>query len=249
MTAQQPKPDADGQDPAPAITSGSVIRSTTASAVDDLVAKIRGLISDQGLKVGDNLPTERELCERFQASRNTVREAMRILKAYGIVTVRPKVGATIIDDRMERAIDLFAFNTLAVSKDTFIDIQGFRALLEVASVDLLFDRISEDDIAALDAANDGLLEAADAIEASEIDFRFHTSLIEIIGNKAILDVYKIMKPVILKIMVLGKTRKTFSTTTHAEHRAIVDALRRRDRLAYQFRMKTHLDGGFTNFDS
>lgn len=224
------------------------IRPSTASAVDDLVANIRALISDQGLKVGDSLPTERELCERFQASRNTVREAMRILKAYGIVSVRPKVGATIIDDRMERALDLFAFNTLEVSRSTFTDIQGFRTLLEVASVEELFERITADDIADLERANDEMADAASAVEASEVDFRFHTRLIEVLGNKAILDVYKIMKPVILKIMVRGKTRRTFSTTTHAEHAAIIEALSARDRIAYQYRMKSHLEAGFPHFD-
>jgi GntR family transcriptional regulator, transcriptional repressor for pyruvate dehydrogenase complex len=228
--------------------AAETIRPSTASAVDDLVAKIRGLISDEGLKVGDNLPTERELCERFQASRNTVREAMRILKAYGIVSVRPKVGATIIDDRMERALDLFAFNTLEVSRSTFTDIQGFRTLLEVSSVEELFELITHDDIADLEVANDEMMNAGSAVEASEADFRFHTRLIQVLGNKAILDVYKIMKPVILKIMVRGKTRRTFSTTTYAEHAAIIDALSTRDRIAYQYRMKTHLEAGFPHFD-
>jgi GntR family transcriptional regulator, transcriptional repressor for pyruvate dehydrogenase complex len=228
--------------------AAEMIRPSTASAVDDLVVKFRGLISDEGLKVGDNLPTERELCERFQASRNTVREAMRILKAYGIVSVRPKVGATIIDDRMERALDLFAFNTLEVSRSTFTDIQGFRTLLEVSSVEELFERLKPEDIADLEAANDEMMNAGSAVEASEADFRFHTRLIEVLGNKAILDVYKIMKPVILKIMVRGKTRRTFSTITHAEHAAIIQALSVRDRIAYQYRMKTHLEGGFPHFD-
>jgi DNA-binding FadR family transcriptional regulator len=80
------------------------------SAVDAMVTEIRGIISAGGLGVGDSLPTERELCERFSTSRNTVREAMRILKAYGLVEVRPKVGATIIDDRMARALELFSFD-------------------------------------------------------------------------------------------------------------------------------------------
>ncbi len=227
---------------------GVVIRPSSRSAVDDLVAKIRTLISDRGLTVGDNLPTERELCEHFQASRNTVREAMRILKAYGIVSVRPKVGATIIDDRMERALDLFAFNTLEVSRSTFVDIQGFRGLIETASVDLLFDRAVPEDIDDLNRANAELLRAESAVDASEADFRFHTRLVQIIGNKAILDVYKIMKPVILKIMIRGKTRRTFSTTTYSEHAEIVAAIEARDRLAYQYKMKAHLEAGFPHFD-
>ncbi len=223
-------------------------RPTSQSAVDELVAKIRGLISERGLGVGDNLPTERELCEHFQTGRNTVREAMRILKAYGIVTVRPKVGATIIDDRMERALDLFAFNTLEVSRSTFTDIQGFRGLLEVASVDSLLERVTANDIDELTRVNNELHNAETAIDASEVDFRFHTRLIEVLGNKAVLDVYKIMKPVILKIMVRGKTRRTFSTTTFSEHAEIIDALNARDRVAYQYRMKTHLEAGFPHFE-
>ncbi|MCY0094789.1 FadR/GntR family transcriptional regulator [Hoeflea ulvae] len=224
------------------------IHGSRSSAVDDLVNHIRGLISEGGLKVGDSLPTEKELCERFHAGRNTVREAMRILKTYGVVKVRPKVGAVIIDERMARALDLFAFNTLEVSRDTFVDIQGFRSLLEVASVELLFERMRDEDIADLHRINRELLTAELAIDASEVDFRFHTRLIEVMGNKAILDVYKIMKPVILKIMIKAKTLQTFSTITFAEHSEILDTLEARDRTAYQYKMKTHLDAGFRHFE-
>ena len=222
-------------------------RTSRASAVDDLVDHIRKLISDGGLKVGDSLPTEKELCERFNTGRNTVREAMRILKTYGVVKVRPKVGAVIIDERMARAFDLFSFNTLEVSRETFIDIQGFRSLLEVASFELLFDKVTPEDIAELRQINTELLNAQTAVNASEIDFRFHTRLVAVMGNKAILDVYKIMKPVIVKIMMKAKTVQTFATVTYSEHAAILETIEKRDRTAYQYKMKTHLDAGFRHF--
>ena len=75
------------------------------------------------LGVGDALPTERELTERFAASRNTVREALRTLKTYGLIAVRPKVGAVVADRSLEAAFDLFAANR-AVSRDSFADVQG-----------------------------------------------------------------------------------------------------------------------------
>ena len=224
-------------------------QAVKASAVDELVDNIRALISEGGLKVGDSLPTEKELCERFQASRNTVREAMRILKTYGVVKVRPKIGAVIIDERMARALDLFSFNTLEVSRETFADIQGFRSLLEVASFELLFDRITAEDLADLHQVNKELVKAQSAAEASEVDFRFHTRLVAVMGNKAILDVYKIMKPVILKIMLKAKTLHTFSTVTYSEHAEILHTLETRDRTAYQYKMKTHLDAGFRHFET
>ena len=229
----------------PAKDSG--VQPSRASAVDELVDHIRALISEGGLKVGDSLPTEKELCERFHAGRNTVREAMRILKTYGVVKVRPKIGAVIIDERMARAFDLFSFNTLEVSRETFVDIQGFRSLLEVASFELLFDKVTSDDIADLHQINKEFLNVKTAVDASEVDFRFHTRLVAVMGNKAILDVYKIMKPVIMKIMLKAKTVQTFSTVTYSEHAEILETLEKRDRTAYQYKMKSHLDAGFRHF--
>lgn len=224
-------------------------RAAGRSAVDVIVASMRAMIADGGLSVGDKLPTERELCERFQTSRNTVREAMRILKAYGIVDVRPKVGATIVDNRMSRALDLFSFNMLDVSRETFNDIQGFRNLLEVASVDSLFDRITDADLEDLHAINAEFAASRSVPEAAEEDFRFHTRLVSVMGNKAMIDVYQIMKPVILRIMERGKTRRSIEGQVFREHEGVLDALQARDRIAFQYRMKTHLEAGYAHFTS
>lgn len=218
------------------------------SAVDAVVRQIRELISEAGLKVGDNLPTERELCAQFNASRNTVREAMRILKAYGLVDVRPKIGATITDNRMSRAFELFSFNTMEVSRKTFRDVQAFRDLLEVGSAEQIFDRLTDLDLDDLHRINGQLAENHDLQEASEIDFAFHVRLVSILDNTAILDVYKVMKPVILRIMQKGKSRRTFKTETFSEHEGVLEALSARDRLAFQYRLRAHLMTGFRNFN-
>lgn len=228
--------------------NASIVRNSIPSAVDAMVLNIRGLISDGGLGVGDNLPTERELCERFQASRNTVREAMRIMKAYGIVSVRPKVGAIIVDDRMERALDLFSFNTLDISRRTFNDIQGFRKLIEVGSVDAIFDKMHPDDIAEMRSINAQMRAAVSIAEASEIDFRFHLRLVAILDNRAVRDVYRIMKPIMIRIMERAKNLRDFTDRTYEEHAAVVDALAMRDRIRYQYSLQSHLQIGITAFE-
>jgi len=83
--------------------------------------------------------------------------------------------------------------------------------------------------------------------ASEYDFEFHTKLMSLLDNKAILDVYGLMKPVILRIMKMGKSRRTFETTTYREHEAILAAAEAGDRLGYQYLMKTHLNAGYALF--
>ena len=217
------------------------------SAVDQVVDQIRALIDAEGLTVGDKLPTERELCDRFAISRNTVREAMRMLKAYGIVDVRPKVGATIIDQRMNRALDIFSFNVAEISRQTFQDIQGFRELIEMGIALSVFDAVTAEDLAELREVNLRMVRADSIVEASEFDFQFHTKLISLTGNRSILDVYGIMKPVILRIMQHGKTLRIIEGETYMEHDAIVRAVEAADHLAFQYLMRTHLKQGLATF--
>lgn len=221
--------------------------SVCGSAVDQIVAQIRELINTDGLTVGDKLPTERELCERFSSSRNTIREAMRMLKAYGVVDVRPKVGATIVDQRMNRAFDIFSFNVAEISRRTFDDIQGFRELIEIGSALHILDATTPADLMNLRAINQQMVQARSVVEASQFDLQFHRELITLIGNKSILDIYGVMTPVILRIMQRGKNRRIIEGETFREHEAILKAIETGDSLAYQYLMRTHLRAGLVTF--
>jgi DNA-binding FadR family transcriptional regulator len=57
-----------------------------------IVDQIRLLIHQGRLTPGDRLPSERELCSRFGVSRVTVREALRVLEAGGLVEIRSAHG-------------------------------------------------------------------------------------------------------------------------------------------------------------
>ena len=217
------------------------------SAVEVLVDQIKVLIDTRNLGVGDPLPSERELCEMFSSSRNTVREAMRILKTYGVVEVRPKVGAIIIDRRMDAVFDLYSFNTLELSRETFLDTQGFRRLIEVGAIDTLFENATTADIADLRAINDAMLAEENMQKASLQDFRFHARLVAIVGNNQLNDIYRIMKPVVLKIMENGVNRRKFGHENYAQHAGIIDALEARNRFAYQHRVSEHLEAGLALF--
>ncbi len=98
--------------------------------------QILDLIRSRGLAVGDALPTERELCDLFGASRNTVREALRTIRTYGLIDARPRVGA-VLTDRQSGAIQNFFAAQMDVSRSTFSDIQGFRRIIEVGIGDHL----------------------------------------------------------------------------------------------------------------
>lgn len=57
---------------------------------------LRKEIVDGVYPVGTHLPTEHELCERFEVSRYTVREALRRLRDDNLVTSRPRAGTLVV---------------------------------------------------------------------------------------------------------------------------------------------------------
>lgn len=66
-------------------------------ALDPLAQQILALIHQRGLGVGDSMPTELELIEELAVSRNSVREAVRALRALGIVDIRHGHGTFVGD--------------------------------------------------------------------------------------------------------------------------------------------------------
>jgi DNA-binding FadR family transcriptional regulator len=211
------------------------------SAVDIVVQQIKAYIQERSLGPGSQLPSERDIGLMFDASRNTVREAIRTLKAFGVVDVRPKVGAVLIDAKMDAALDLFSFH-LSFSREAFQDVQGFRKLIEVGSYDRIAARITTDDLTHLRSLNDAMARAETAQGMAEKDFAFHHDLLAIAGNETVVKIYQIMKPMISRLMETGKDIGSNDPTmrTHAE---IVDALEAGDRLGFQYLMSSHLDHG------
>jgi DNA-binding FadR family transcriptional regulator len=216
--------------------------SNRTSAVDDVVRQIRVLIRERGMGVGDVLPSEADLAIMFDSSRNTVREAFRTLKAYGVAESRQKVGAVLTDQHQNAMRDLFSF-AMEISVDAFRDIQGYRRLTEMNLFDLLADRMSEETFAAMDEINRAILSADSAERASELDFQFHKLLVDCAGNRTLSETYGMLKPVIQRLMLAGKSQRLTLETVAVEHADIVKALRQRDRVAFVYHMDRHLSAG------
>nr|WP_197980199.1 MULTISPECIES: FCD domain-containing protein [unclassified Rhizobium] len=212
------------------------------SAVDEVVGQIRALIRERGLGVGDVLPSEVELAEMFASSRNTVREAFRTLKAYGIAESRQKLGAVLTDQHHNAMRDLFAF-AMDVSADAFQDIQGYRRLTEMNLFDLLCEHLTPEKLEEIEAVNAAILTAGSAEEASELDFKFHMLLVTAAGNRTLTETYGMLKPVIQRLMMAGKSKRSTLKGVFGEHQSIIEALRSKDKIAFSYHMDRHLSAG------
>ena len=114
------------------------------SAVDTVVNSIKKLILDKELKPGDKLPTEIEIATGLEVSRGSVREAMKILSAFGLIEV--KVGSgTYISDRMNNKMaDSFIFSFFATNPDMHQFVE-FRKVMENDIMELILLHYDENE--------------------------------------------------------------------------------------------------------
>lgn len=92
---------------------------------------IKSWVVEQGLVAGDRLPSEHEMIERFSMAKGTIREAMRILEAQGLVKTRtgPGGGSFVHEVSKERARALLG-NYFYFKNLTIADIYQLRRSLE-----------------------------------------------------------------------------------------------------------------------
>jgi len=211
------------------------------SAVDAIVENFREMLESGALRVGDDLPTERDMAEQLGVSRNTFREAIKRLEAYGIVETRQKQGARIVNNSVDAMISILSFR-LGSDEKTFLDVQHFRGILETGLIPDIVSRVGADDIAALTEINERLTTTKAVVTLAEIDLAFHQRLLSIAGNDTALKTYDMLSGVILQIMALGKAQ-TGSELALQSHKAIIAALAERDEAALRARIGEHMGLG------
>ena len=112
---------------------------------------LKDWIAERGLKSGDRLPQERDLINLFRVSKGTIREALKVLDAQGIIKTRtgPGGGAFIAPVTESGALELlgnyFFFKGLTIG-----DIYQLRIRLEPEATGSVAGRLSESDFAKLE---------------------------------------------------------------------------------------------------
>jgi DNA-binding FadR family transcriptional regulator len=209
-----------------------------------IVEQIRLLIRDGKLSVGDRLPSERELGEQFGVSRVTVREALKMLEATGLVTI--KVGArggafvTAPSSELvgEGISDLLTFAVLSPA-----DVTEARQVFELGIVPLVCRRADERDIAELleicDRA-DAALESPEEYPVS-LSAEFHVRVAKAAHNQAIeLLARSFHGPVLRSLLLAQEGDPQVGVLGTQEHREFVEAVRLRDVAAATAVMTVHL---------
>jgi GntR family transcriptional repressor for pyruvate dehydrogenase complex len=148
-----------------------------------VVQQIEQGIVEGGLKVGDQLPPERDLCARFGVSRTAVREAVKALREKGLVQSDPGRG-TFITNRTSRAVrnslDLMVRMGRTNASDDLVQV---REILEPEIAALAARHITTEQLESLRQSMqimDSTLDDADAFV--EADLAFHITLAKATRN-------------------------------------------------------------------
>lgn len=99
----------------------------------DIVLDIRKMISQENIRPGDRIPSERELAEILKVGRSTIREALRSLELLGLIETRRGEGTFLADHRNHQLVEVLSTFILQDNKSQE-DVWETRKIHEIAAM-------------------------------------------------------------------------------------------------------------------
>ncbi|MBB6636812.1 FCD domain-containing protein [Cohnella thailandensis] len=213
---------------------------------EEITEQLKRQILDGKLKVGDKLPSTKEMSERFGVGRSTTREALSALKAMGLIEIRQGGGCTVIRSEPEPEIKLPELESLRLNRETLLELIEVRQSLEVSIASLAAEKRTEEDAATLQRiVKEMELAVGNDLEGERTDIEFHLALVKATHNSMLSKVLdSIMTPMELAIREVRRvelySNRTVAERLLEEHSAICEAVAARDAAAAAEGMKRHL---------
>lgn len=148
---------------------------------DQIVEDLRRQIVSGELPDGTRLPSERELATHYDVSAPTIREAIRVLAAIGLLSTR-NGSRTTVTARTDTLLAMSIASVVQFERMTASDVLGVLGALNAYAVEQAVERASDQDIAALREAAERSGEIADTESGSTALLEFFVTLSQISHN-------------------------------------------------------------------
>ena len=202
-----------------------------------VVAEVERLVGSGHLRPGDRLPPERELARILGVGRSSLREAIAVLAARGLLEVRhgrgtyvapPEPGAT----RTRPPVELR-------------EIFDLRELLEVAAAGWAAEHASDAEVDALRATTRALVAAAgadppDLERLQELDTRFHLQIAAMAHNRFLEQTAQVLHRMLATSLEATLVIPGRIARSRRSHLRIAEAIARGDAASARAAMRRHL---------
>lgn len=209
-----------------------------------VIEKVKKMILSGELKPGEKLPPEREFAEKLEVSRNSVREAIRIMDMMGIVSSQQGSGNYVTCEFQKSITETMAM-MFAMDQVNDKQISQVRYSLEVLAFPLALDRVREEDLAKMEECVEKLDKNGDSKNNATLDKIIHYTLARASGNQLLIDILEACSGVfdiLIEDMRYGILKNENRKTELNEcHRHLVDALREGDREKGLQALKWHFE--------
>ncbi len=220
-------------------------RDKRETAVDIVVNTIKEMLVTRKLLPGDKLPTENEISEGLGVSRGSVREAMKILSAFGLVDIRVGNGTYVCDAPGNETLDSFLFSFFAINPNVR-DLAEFRELIEVDIMELILAHRDSNDrsVEKMKALHNELArEAEKGISPErllELDTSFHYAMAEASCNILAERVYRFTID-FLRPSIASTHEHQNGDIVYSVHQKILDVIDKNDRAGIKDTIRASVD--------
>ncbi|SFR38904.1 transcriptional regulator, GntR family [Marinobacter gudaonensis] len=193
------------------------------SLVETAIESLRGAIEDRVWSVGDRLPVESELSESLGVSRNTVREAVRVLVHVGMLETRQGDGTYV------RATRDAGETLRRIARTQLADQLEVRIMLETEAAKLAASRRTDEDLRRMTNALDARAKAGAVLPLRiRHDEAFHHALVAASHNSALVELYDYFSHAVSLTIEQTETDSDLPEPSQEDHELLLAAVRRRD---------------------
>lgn len=188
-------------------------------------------IMDGELRPGEKLPPERDIAEQLNVSRNSVREAIRIMDMTGVISSQQGSGNYITCEFQKSLAETMTM-MFAMDQINYKQISQIRQALERLAFSLAIECASKEQIAEMEEAVKELDQSENDEKNVVLDKKIHFTLAQSSGNILVLDFLEacsgvidmFIKDVREKLLRTGVTKDRLNQY----HRTLVEALKEKD---------------------
>jgi GntR family transcriptional repressor for pyruvate dehydrogenase complex len=194
----------------------------------EIIERLKIAMENGELKPGDKLPSERTMAETFNVARTSVKEAITVLEASGIVNIRPGVGVFLVDQYRSELLPKFS-SVIEERNSDLIQLLELRQAIEGDAAYYAAERITDEQKERLTRVFISLVEAEKHGEiAIEEDFQFHLAIIEAANNPLMKEVMDVISDKMLKVLTKNREETILNFKMNKEvgeeHRSIYEAI-------------------------